>query len=70
MDFFKDQEEKQKNFEIQSGTRCPFCGADQWHISARATLVWGPNNTTTYHCSSCDNEWTNRDFVSNEINPR
>lgn len=63
-------EKKQREFEINSGNICPYCGADQWHISGRTTLVWGPNNTTTYHCNSCGKEWTNKDFVSNEINPR
>lgn len=62
-------EKKQREFEINSGNRCPYCGADYWHISAMSTLVWGPNNTTTYHCNNCGKEWTNKDFNTGEIHP-
>ena len=66
-DYLDGDIEKQKEFEIRSGSRCPYCGADYWWISARTTLVYGPNNTTTYHCSSCGKEWTDKDFASEEV---
>lgn len=48
--------------------KCPKCGADEWHIYAATTLMYGPGNTTTYYCNCCGNSWKER-YLTATISP-
>lgn len=45
-------------------TRCPLCGADFYSIHCETTLVYGPGNTSTYHCSSCGASWKDGEAIA------
>lgn len=46
------------------GDRCPKCGASGFSIYSETTLVHGPNNIITYHCTNCGHSWTNEPDMS------
>ena len=45
-------------------TKCPMCGADFYSIHCETTLVYGPNNTTTYHCNACGASWKEGELIA------
>lgn len=38
-----------------SNTICPSCGSGT--VYTTTTLMYGPGNKTTYHCSNCGHSW-------------
>ena len=44
--------------------RCPMCGADFYHIHCETTSMYGPGNTTTYHCRSCGATWKEGELIA------
>jgi hypothetical protein len=42
-----------------SNTICPICGGS--NVYTTITLMYGPGNKTTYHCSSCGHSWEDGD---------
>ena len=38
-----------------SNTICPSCGS--YNVYSTVTLLYGPGNRITYHCSNCGRSW-------------
>jgi hypothetical protein len=40
------------------------CGAGFYSVWCESTLVYGPNNETTYHCNSCGASWKEGELIA------